>query len=390
MPEARNGNARRLPRRVVFLHSADEGYGSDRVVLAVMLWLRENGVEVRALLPDDATPGWLSEQLRSHEVEFKHAQLAIARRRYLTVRSSPRYALNLAQAALHLLEEVREFRPEVVHVNTSAVIVGAVLRLRKEVAVIWHVHEIVRRPALLAAVLRRLPLTAGVVVAVSDAVAANLPDSSRGKVRRLWNGLDPRILAPRRPTGVTNVAFVGRLSEWKGYRLFFDVALDIAQTRADVLFTIAGTPLPGEEWREKEMRDALAARRLEDRVQLAGFHPDPTGLFDETHIVAVPSTEPDPLPTVVLEAMRSGCAVVASNHGGAPEMIEDGRSGLLVTPGSRDALRDAILRLVDNPQLVSSLGDAGAQRVRSVFSTEAFRAGLGKVYGDALALLGDR
>ena len=56
----------------------------------------------------------------------------------------------------------------------------------------------------------------------------------------------------------------------------------------------------------------------------------------------MPSKQPDPLPNAALEAAASGCCVVASDHGGLPEIVRDGETGLLVRPDDPDALAAAI------------------------------------------------
>jgi len=83
----------------------------------------------------------------------------------------------------------------------------------------------------------------------------------------------------------------------------------------------------------------------------------------------VPSIWPDPCPSVAMEAMAAGKAVIASDIGGLPEIVEDGKTGILVPPGRPEALRRAIARLVDDPDLAARMGAAGRARVT------AFHAG---------------
>jgi glycosyltransferase involved in cell wall biosynthesis len=78
----------------------------------------------------------------------------------------------------------------------------------------------------------------------------------------------------------------------------------------------------------------------------------------------VPSVWPDAHPTVVLEAMATGRPVIGSRIGGIPEMIIDGQTGLLVSPGDPGALRCAIERLLADAALRSRMGRAGKERVR--------------------------
>jgi glycosyltransferase involved in cell wall biosynthesis len=78
----------------------------------------------------------------------------------------------------------------------------------------------------------------------------------------------------------------------------------------------------------------------------------------------VPSVWPEPCPTVALEAMSAGRAVIASEVGGLPDLVIDGETGLLVTPGDPSALRDAIQRLLRNRDLLERMGQAGRLRAR--------------------------
>ena len=83
------------------------------------------------------------------------------------------------------------------------------------------------------------------------------------------------------------------------------------------------------------------------------------------HSVAgiVPSIWPDPCPTVAMEAMATGKPVIASRVGGLPEIVADGETGILVTPGDPDALRAALAMVIDDPKLAARMGAAGRVRV---------------------------
>jgi glycosyltransferase involved in cell wall biosynthesis len=69
-----------------------------------------------------------------------------------------------------------------------------------------------------------------------------------------------------------------------------------------------------------------------------------------------------------VEAMAAGKAVIGSHVSSLPEIIDDRRTGLLVPPRSPEMLADAMVTLVDNPRLRSSMGKAGARKVENVFS----------------------
>jgi starch synthase len=84
----------------------------------------------------------------------------------------------------------------------------------------------------------------------------------------------------------------------------------------------------------------------------------------------------------VLEALAAGVPVVASRIGGLPESIEDGISGLLVTPDNSGELADAILRLVQDEELQRSMSQAARERAEDAFSWNRVRDDLLSIYED--------
>ena len=106
-------------------------------------------------------------------------------------------------------------------------------------------------------------------------------------------------------------------------------------------------------------------------------------LLGAVDAVAVPSTRPDPFPNAALEAAAAGVPVVAAAHGGLPEMIRDGETGLLVDPGDPRALAAGLRSLVDDPARAAALGAAAAADVTARFSAERMLAAVQAHY-DAL------
>jgi glycosyltransferase involved in cell wall biosynthesis len=85
----------------------------------------------------------------------------------------------------------------------------------------------------------------------------------------------------------------------------------------------------------------------------------------------VPSVWPEPCPTVAMEAMASGRPVIASQIGGLPDLVADGETGFLVAPGDPVALRQAIQRLLDDPDLRERMGQAGRRKVAEFQASSA-------------------
>jgi glycosyltransferase involved in cell wall biosynthesis len=108
----------------------------------------------------------------------------------------------------------------------------------------------------------------------------------------------------------------------------------------------------------QELRQFAKDAGMEDRVMFLGQRSDMNDLLNACDVVVHASVEPEPWGLVVAEAMAAGRAVVAAAAGGPLEMIEDGRTGLLVPPGDAEALAAAMAALLRQPERRRALGEA--------------------------------
>jgi glycosyltransferase involved in cell wall biosynthesis len=162
------------------------------------------------------------------------------------------------------------------------------------------------------------------------------------------------------------VAVLGRISGWKGQDVLVRALGQPALAQQqDVVALVAGDPWRGEERHLRELHETAAQLGVGARVRHVGFREDVAAVYGAADVVAVPSKQPDPFPNAALEAAAAGCCVVASAHGGLPELIEDGVSGVLVAPGDPVALAEAVAALRADPARRAALGAAAAADVGS-------------------------
>ena len=370
--------------RILFLHPSDEQYGADRVLRTAAVGMRDRGHEVRVLIADDSPAGWLSSQLAAAEIEVRRGPLAPARRRYLSPMGLPGYLASLWRARRWIHREFEAFDATVIHVNTSALLAAAVVPRRGGPRLVWHVHEIVVSPRLLAWLFRAIPVRrSDRVIAISGAVADHLGPAPIGRVVVLYNGVaagesaETDVDLPgRRP----RVGFIGRLNRWKGYDVFVEAATVLARRHSETDFVLIGGAPPGEEGRLLDLQAGIERAGLAERIFAIGHQPWADRAYGGLDLVAVPSTWPEPFGLVIVEAMRAGVVVVATRHGAAPEFINDGVTGLLVPPGDAAALADAIATLLNDPGRRHRLAAAAKVAVRERFTVARFLDGLEAIY----------
>lgn len=383
---------RRGLRRVLVAHSSDEMYGADFILLRVLTALRQRGVTVKVLLPNDATgPRPLSGALLSVGCDVEHHALGVLRRRYLAPTRFVRLAWDWLLEVIRLCRVVREWKPDVIYSNTLAVTAPAVAARLTNTPHVWHVHEIVKEPAWLSKVLACSAAALSFrVIAVSSAVDHSLRQSAPSIPSRvIHNGIpDPmrdvradnarkranELLGTDDSTPL--VLMIGRMSGWKGALEFLRVAEEHIRSGGNAHFLLVGGAVPGETRILDEVRSAT--RRPENRCALhwLDFTSDITPFLARASVFVLPSVLPDPFPTVVLEAMFAGLPVVAFHHGGVIEMLGADGAGCTVPVGNLDALREAIDRLLSNPAAARAMGARARARASAEFASEIFESRL--------------
>jgi glycosyltransferase involved in cell wall biosynthesis len=337
-------------------------------------------------LPD---AGELGAELRAGGVEVVERPLSVLRRQQMNPAGLVEVAVAAARDGAGLASLIRRRRVALVHSNTSVVLSGAVAAAIARVPHVWHVREIYARFGRAWPAYRRLLRTARALPCVSRATAGQFT-AGDPRVRVVYDGLavDP-VRAPRAtaraalglPPDVPAIAVLGRLSDWKGQDLLVRALAERELVEAGAVGVLAGEAWPGAEHRREAVVELAARLGVIDRVRLVGFRDDVDNVYGAADVIAVPSTEPDPLPGAAIEAAAAGCAVVASAHGGLPEIIRDGETGRLVPPRDAAALARTIRELLDHPHERERLGAAAAAETRGRFAPGRLLEEIQALYG---------
>jgi glycosyltransferase involved in cell wall biosynthesis len=181
------------------------------------------------------------------------------------------------------------------------------------------------------------------------------------------------------------VGLVGLLIPWKGQRLFLDAVRQLIPQMPDTVFAIVGgTPNECQAY-EQELREATEQSDLRGHVVFTGHVKEMTSLYNGLDVVLSASTSPEPLGTMIIEAMTMARPLIAPNHGGAVEMVADGETGLLFEANNATSLAEKILAFYQHPDLRSRLGQAARVHALRTFAVEEHVRNVTAVYEQVLA-----
>lgn len=210
-----------------------------------------------------------------------------------------------------------------------------------------------------------------------------------GRIHVVYNGIDTRRFVPRisrqearsklsvKP-GVSVISIVARLEEQKNHRMFLEVASLMSKARSDVSFLIVGDGSLRTDL-EKESRN----RGLDGVLTFLGNRPNVEEVLWASD-VSVLTSNYEGLSNVLLESMASGLPVVATDFAGVEELVEDGKTGVVVPRGNAGEMAESIASLLDNQDLRKRLGESGRIAVCDRFGLDAMSRRLLEVYEGAL------
>jgi glycosyltransferase involved in cell wall biosynthesis len=170
--------------------------------------------------------------------------------------------------------------------------------------------------------------------------------------------------------------YVGRLSPEKGVDILIRA---VSRCDAGRLVIVGSGP-------EEEALKRLAGELGASRVEFAGYKSgdDLKTILAEAQFVVLPSRWYENLPFAVMEAFAASKAVVASDIGGIPEMVDDGVNGLLFLMGDEDALVDRLGRLLRDPAARLEMGRKGREKAERLYDREAHYGRIARIDQDLL------
>jgi glycosyltransferase involved in cell wall biosynthesis len=264
--------------------------------------------------------------------------------------------------------------------------------------------------------LRGVDLIIGCSDYIAEGIKTRFPMIA-ARCHALHNGVDADRFCPTSDPSLSSsrsarLLFIGRLSPEKGVHVLIRAFKILAENRPDLRLDLIGGPymMPylnlAPDWGDRLMTsletfygDQLSemARRqfilkgrayLEDLVREAAgderivFHgpvlqTETIDFYHRATVMIFPSVWPEPFGMPTAEAMACGLPVVSTHSGGIPEIVEHGRTGILVARGDAEELARAIGQVIDNPARAAAMGEAGRQRVVEQFTWEASARRLG-------------
>jgi glycosyltransferase involved in cell wall biosynthesis len=389
--------------RILFLHSSSDVYGASKIFLQTVSIAQKNGHTVVVAL---SNKGSLEDSFKAMGVEVHIVNLGIIRRQYFNLVGIINRFQKWRMAVGVLKTIIQSHQIDTIYSNTAAVLIGGYVARRNGLKHIWHIHEIIEKPAFLHRFLAwRFRANADQLIVVSKAVENHWQHAlPANKITQIYNGIEPIQVsstpdfktALQIPADALVIGMAARIHYWKGQSYFVEIARALLTKQklllqnslasqnqpnenAPLYFLIAGDPFPGYEYLLDDLQIQLKDPFFEGRVIYVGLVKAMDVFYRSIDVLILPSQQPDPLPTVILEAMQYSIPVAATAQGGALEMVQENETGIFI-PLDNALLAAEKIHAILSASTRHQMGSAGKERVATYFSQAAFEKNMKAVF----------
>ncbi len=366
---------------ILFIHQSADLYGSDKTLLQLLTYLDRTKFNPVVVIPLN---GPLKDELEKVNVEVYITPVLKLYRNIVTPKNGLKF-FSEYKKAIRFLDEINEkHKFDIIYSNTLAVLLGMIYAKKRKIKHIWHVHEIIVHPKIIANFFPKLlNKYADSIVCNSIATLTNLTQripQIKDKSIVIYNGVEPinEINASVCKTDFgfkTNdiiITLVGRIYRLKGHKLLLSSFIKQFSDQENVKLLFVGSPVIGQEKYLYEVEEIIKTNLITDKVKILPFTKNLNSIWQITDIAVMPSTEAESFGLVAVEAMMAKKPVIGSNHGGLTEIIINNKTGLLFEPNNEKKLTEAIQYLIENPIKRLEIGENGQNSVSEKFSITSY------------------
>lgn len=368
-------------KKIAFFHPVDDMYGASNILVYTLAILSDNyACHVYIPKVTGSMAQRLSEIKKTNNVFFHEVSfLPLIYRAMYTPRGVFSWLINNIKSMFFLFKKRNEF--EFFYINTLSLFTIPLMIGFLGRKSLTHCHEFLAGSLYGKVIKYIVALSPTLVLSVSQHVN-NYIKTRRKSSRYLvvHNGIPESTQAvPVADAdyiiGKINYALVGRIMPEKGHWFLLDALESMLDNeREKIIVHVYGDAPPTRSYLMQDFKNEVSARGLADFIVIHGFDSNASRKIALMDVCLVPSIMADPFPTTVLEAARAGKPVIATNHGGASEVIDDGINGFLIAPNDVCEFNQAIMTLSSmSPAQRELVGKKARENYECNFNISAYK-----------------
>jgi len=362
-------------KKLLLLHSSNDLYGASKIFLQLIDLLTKNGFDVHIIIPEK---GMLDDFLIKKDIKFEYLELGVLRKKYLNPLGLINRLVANIKAIAFLSNYIKDHSIDLVYTNTSTILSGGIAAKKNGVPSLFHIHEIPTGNKLYEFLSGKIiNRYSSKILTVSNSVKKHwLKYIDDKKIERIYNGIifskTDSLVELKRYQDDFVITSVARIIPYKGHGYLIDIANELIKKSTKFKFLIVGDTLSSYVSYEKSVKQKVKDLGLEHQIKFLGFREDVSSILKQSDLFIHPAIAPDPLPTVLFESLYNDLPSVATNLGGAVEILDNGNNGLLIPYNDPKKAADLINEYCTNTKLQKKHLENSKKNFKINFSSESF------------------
>ncbi len=318
-------------KNILLVHSSNDLYGASKILITVIEVLIKSGHSVHLVLPEN---GPLNNHEAINKLNLSIINLGVFRKKYYNFFGLINRLFLIIKSTFQIKKIINIYDIDLVYTNTSTVISPTFAAYLTKVPSIFHIHEIPFGSKLYTKFLTNIfNLFCDKIIAVSNSTRDFWIKKGlvHNKIIVINNGFSFDFSSTKKIVN-SKIVFtsISRIIPYKGHLFLIELFNEILKERKDLIVQMVGDTLPYYKNYLNKLKSKVKGYKIEKNIIFLGHRNDIKSILDKSHFFIHAPITPDPLPTVIFEAIQSKTPVICTDNGGAREILNDFSSGLLI------------------------------------------------------------
>lgn len=335
--------------KILLAHSSNDLYGASKILLNIIELLINEGHKVYLFLPEK---GPLHENNIIKKCNVNIIEFGVFRKRYFNFFGLINRSYHIIKSTFVIRRFISKNKIDLVYTNTSTLISPTIASKLSGIPSIFHIHEIPVSSKLYTRFLVTFfNIFSSKVISVSNAVSNYWIENGvlKEKIIKIYNGFNFNFSTEKNLSKskivITNIS---RIIPYKGHLFLIELFNELSKLKNNLILNIIGDTLPEYGSYYFELKLKVEQYNLTKKINFIGYQSNVKKHLKKSNFFIHCPITPDPLPTVVFEAIESSTPVIFTNLGGSYEILDSGKNGLSIDHLSVKKSVEIILEFLEN------------------------------------------
>ena len=360
-----------MSKRILIFHSSNDLYGASKILLQVINQLTKNGYETHIFLP---YKGPLDKLFYDKKIKTTYFNFGVLRRKYFNSIGLLNRFLKIFFSVIKIVRYVKQNNIDLIYTNTSIILASGLSAYMCKIPNYVHIHEIPNNKFYSKIIGFLISMFSSKIIVVSKSVKSHWSKYISKPLNLIYNGI-PKMKIQRNIKSLSKkIKFltIARLLPYKGHKYIIEIANNLKKKNIDFEFIFLGDTFKGYESYEYELMLLTKDLGLEKNILFKGFDSNISKYMNKSNFLLHGATNPDPLPTVIFEAIQHELPVISTCIGGPVEILDNGNGGLLVPVDDAYKASEEILNYIYDSKLIEKKKQHSINFIEKEFSEKKF------------------